>query len=823
MRKRRGLLAVVLAALMVFSSLSLVLADEYIEIDAASDQMNDFVVSASRVNVNQTARTASISFSVDINPRVRRLVFEIIYDRTVLQRPTIKTVPNRVFNSFSNTSHGTLSPGLVPNASSWVINASNNGGAMAQQTGIFMTVNFTILRVPPQGITPILINVISVDSFGREINTRVNDGSVRFLGIPTHSVTILNGGEGARATPVLSAEGWPVNLSAGTRFGYVFAGWTTETPDVTIINPSYANGAYFIMPGRNVTVTANWEAIPPPNLVQVSAPHVIASVGSYIDIPITLDYNYAGLSSMSISIAYDSAALQRVDIASLDIFNMFPIQPPLGVNPFPIMLFLTPPNSVTNATGDIASIRFNVLDDAPLGVTPVLFSVASAYRFDASFVPIDVLTIDGSVEIIEIITHPIIIENGGEGAEASPNPAEEGATVVLYAGTPPTGYVFVGWTTETPGVTIIDPTNPNGASFQMPDGPVTITANWERPVTVRVSASHSLAQRGRYAYVVISLDENQGLNIMSLSLSYDSAILTRDSVTPDSLMTMMPILPGANPFTMGFMFPPPEASTETGNLATIRFRINHEAPLGATPIELSVVSAYRIDGLPVPVNAVATDGSVYVTLMFGDVNGDGIITQEDVDLLWMYLLGFPVDFNREAADVNGDGIITLADILLIMMYLNGDLDILEPQSQSGVILMRHMPMHLPMLMHEISTDEMTEYIDVVVNIGANEGISALSLVLNYDASILQRVTISPADLMVMPLQPPSNNGSATLSFMTESLGVTTDTGNLAAIRFRVLNNEALETAITLQVTGAYKIDGFIPVPVNSLGLEIYVI
>ena len=58
-------------------------------------------------------------------------------------------------------------------------------------------------------------------------------------------------------------------------------------------------------------------------------------------------------------------------------------------------------------------------------------------------------------------------------------------------------------------------------------------------------------------------------------------------------------------------------------------------------------------------------------IIFGDVNGDGIITAADVGLLRAYLAGFPVEINRAATDVNLDGDITAADLGLLRAYLAG--------------------------------------------------------------------------------------------------------------------------------------------------------
>ena len=69
-----------------------------------------------------------------------------------------------------------------------------------------------------------------------------------------HSVTLS--GAGTNATGAGShAEGTTVNIYAGTKSGYTFTGWTSN--DVTITKASSKN-ASFVMPDKNVTVTANW-------------------------------------------------------------------------------------------------------------------------------------------------------------------------------------------------------------------------------------------------------------------------------------------------------------------------------------------------------------------------------------------------------------------------------------------------------------------------------------------------------------------------------------------------------------------------------------
>ncbi|SHH65347.1 Listeria/Bacterioides repeat-containing protein [Sporobacter termitidis DSM 10068] len=73
--------------------------------------------------------------------------------------------------------------------------------------------------------------------------------------VPTFTLTISGGGTGATASGSY-AYGSAVPISAGTKTGYTFSGWTSSAGG-TFANASLASTT-FTMPGANVTITANW-------------------------------------------------------------------------------------------------------------------------------------------------------------------------------------------------------------------------------------------------------------------------------------------------------------------------------------------------------------------------------------------------------------------------------------------------------------------------------------------------------------------------------------------------------------------------------------
>lgn len=57
-------------------------------------------------------------------------------------------------------------------------------------------------------------------------------------------------------------------------------------------------------------------------------------------------------------------------------------------------------------------------------------------------------------------------------------------------------------------------------------------------------------------------------------------------------------------------------------------------------------------------------------VVYGDANGDGVVTVKDVTAIQRYIADLPVDtFDADAADVDGDGFVTISDATLIQQYL----------------------------------------------------------------------------------------------------------------------------------------------------------
>jgi uncharacterized repeat protein (TIGR02543 family) len=75
---------------------------------------------------------------------------------------------------------------------------------------------------------------------------------------PTYKVIVEDSYAGARVESSY-AKGATVNINAGTKKGYTFAGWTVTSGGVTLVDANSVTTS-FIMPSNDVTVTAKWTA-----------------------------------------------------------------------------------------------------------------------------------------------------------------------------------------------------------------------------------------------------------------------------------------------------------------------------------------------------------------------------------------------------------------------------------------------------------------------------------------------------------------------------------------------------------------------------------
>jgi hypothetical protein len=124
-----------------------------------------------------------------------------------------------------------------------------------------------------------------------------------------------------------------------------------------------------------------------------------------------------------------------------------------------------------------------------------------------------------------------------------------------------------------------------------------------------ISAANVSGAPGTYVYVPITLGDHDGVSVLTVAITYNSAVLERLEVTNGGLM-LLPHIPaaGVHPISLTFdLLGLMDVTHETGVLATIRFRILDTAAPGTSVIGVTVPVAARMvpfsDDLPhTPIN-----------------------------------------------------------------------------------------------------------------------------------------------------------------------------------------------------------------------------
>jgi len=219
-----------------------------------------------------------------------------------------------------------------------------------------------------------------------------------------------------------------------------------------------------------------------------------------------------------------------------------------------------------------------------------------------------------------------------------------------------------------------------------------------------------------------------------------------------------------------------------GTIATLVFDLKDDTPCGTYPIELEVrqLGGALSGGMPTPItDYIVTNGYIEILrAMLGDLDGDGMITVFDVQILGAYLVGDPIVLSprqRLAADVNRDGIIDMLDLNILLRVAVG-LQILSPDRVSIVrvgsagsaagfaamsamsfegIVMESTAMSFescvtvddlsiePMMFAMSSTSNSANVVSVPIAIQNNVGMSGFDIMLHYDCSLLKPIGHTP--------------------------------------------------------------------------------
>ena len=171
---------------------------------------------------------------------------------------------------------------------------------------------------------------------------------------------------------------------------------------------------------------------------------------------------------------------------------------------------------------------------------------------------------------------------------------------------------------------------------------------------------------GEVLSVDIKISENSNLTNMLLSLYYDSKYLKfKEMDVGDIVSRGLYEFNDALKDRMKFAFISEDPITKGGTVMTISFEIinsdseNREVPLTLQVDELisdSVALEYIVENGCVTVDVSQTQNR-------GDVNGDGVFDEKDIEEVKDYLLGKAS--SAESFDLNSDGICDICEFIIL--------------------------------------------------------------------------------------------------------------------------------------------------------------
>lgn len=292
------------------------------------------------------------------------------------------------------------------------------------------------------------------------------------------------------------------------------------------------------------------------------------------------------------------------------------------------------------------------------------------------------------------------------------------------------------------------------------------------PSSATVTAADTQGRVGRVATVPINISDVRGLDLtgVTITLTYDPAIITptTDGVNVNAVTAgaMVPvnwgleqnvITAGTLSFSMAGGFGDPITGVGGGVLANVAFDVNAVATVGATS-PLTLTEANLNEG---GVTSTLTSGTLTVmTLVFGDVTGNGDVTAYDASWVLEYvaqdLVGTTIQFPIETAppswatvailpadafsvaDVDANSLVQAMDGSLILQH---DVDLISTFAADSAAPSRAVTPSAYRLTASATSERPDARITVSLDASALNDLYAGELGLEFDAEIIRPVTV----------------------------------------------------------------------------------
>ena len=174
--------------------------------------------------------------------------------------------------------------------------------------------------------------------------------------------------------------------------------------------------------------------------------------------------------------------------------------------------------------------------------------------------------------------------------------------------------------------------------------------------------------------VNVRLENNPGIAMMRLKISYDSSVLDLEQVNYNTEIGGTATQPTIYDGYVTLLWYNDSENVEGDWIfATLTFTVKDTAPVGSVSDIVLTYDAEEVCDIEENNVVFSIDNGSATVLdhVPGDINGDDGLTSKDLLRLARYFAGWEVEVNENALDINGDGNVNSKDLLRLARYLAG--------------------------------------------------------------------------------------------------------------------------------------------------------
>ena len=204
-------------------------------------------------------------------------------------------------------------------------------------------------------------------------------------------------------------------------------------------------------------------------------------------------------------------------------------------------------------------------------------------------------------------------------------------------------------------------------------------ATYTVPIPIPVSihlfvVDDASAVPGGTMRVNVRLENNPGIAMMRLKISYDSSVLDLEQVNYNTEIGGTATQPTIYDGYVTLLWYNDSENVEGDWIfATLTFTVKDTAPVGSVSDIVLTYDAEEVCDIEENNIVFSIDNGSATVLdhVPGDINGDDGLTSKDLLRLARYFAGWDVEVNENALDINGDGNVNSKDLLRLARYLAG--------------------------------------------------------------------------------------------------------------------------------------------------------